>query len=173
MTHATQRAAHGRAGRLVYADADRAAYRALRRHHYRDRPPATFCRVRAAWFVDRRTGQRRLVGVAVLAWPVASIAARLRWLRQTGWRWRDRLAFANSHIRTIARVIVHPQFRAIGVGRRLVRDLVCACPTRFIEASAVMGAFNTVFTAAGLSRVPSLPGEPAYFILDREAAANR
>lgn len=151
---------------ILYGDATPAAYHELARHHYRDVQPATFCIVRAAWYVEAG-GRRRLIGVAVLSWPVGSLTARIRHLGLGSLDFGGRLRFANASVRTISRVIVHPQFRALGIGRRLVADLVERCPTRYVEASAVMGEFARVFAAAGLQQINTRPGEPAYFILDR------
>jgi predicted N-acetyltransferase YhbS len=71
-------------------------------------------------------------------------------------------------VRTIARVIVHPQFRGLGVAARLVRRICNECPTRYVEAFAAMGDVHPFFEHAGMTRVPpTRAGEAAYFIFDR------
>jgi N-acetylglutamate synthase-like GNAT family acetyltransferase len=76
----------------------------------------------------------------------------------------------NRHVRTISRVIVHPQFRALGIASQLVRRILQDCPTRYVEAVAAMGAVHPFFERAGMTRVePATAAEPAYFLFDREA----
>lgn len=153
-------------GVIRLANATRADYRSLERHHYRCTSPATFCRIRGAWH-EPAGGERRLVGVAVLSWPVPMLWARRRHFRlEPGYG--VALRFANQNVRTISRVIVHPQFRAVGIARRLVLDLIGQCPTRYVETSALMGDVVGCFEAGGMTRVPTPAGEPAYFLFDKE-----
>lgn len=152
-------------GRIRFADATRADYATIARHHYRSKSPATFCRVRAAWHEDER-GRRRLIAIGVLSWPVPMVTPRRRHFDiEPGYR--AALTFANENVRTISRVIVHPQFRSLGLAVRLVRELIDRCPTRYVESIATMGDFAGCFTAAGMARIPTLPGEAAYFLIDR------
>jgi hypothetical protein len=115
------------------------------------------------------TTLRRLVAVGVLAYPTPASRARERALNLSGPRYGPKLAFVNRHVRTIARVIVHPQFRGLGVAALLVRRICEQCPTRYVEAFAAMGDVHPFFEHAGLTRVPPAhEGEAAYFIFDRE-----
>jgi GNAT superfamily N-acetyltransferase len=154
-------------GTITFAAATRADFAAIARHHYRATPPATFCIIRGAWHIDAR-GQRKLIAIAVLSWPVPMVPARRRWFALSS-GYGIALRFANANVRTISRVIVHPQFRAIGLARQLVQQLIDRCPTRYVDTLATMGDFVGCFTAAGMTRVPTLPGEAAYFIIDRQA----
>jgi ABC-type ATPase with predicted acetyltransferase domain len=105
----------------------------------------------------------------VLAFPTSSSHARERTLHLSGPRYGPKLAFVNAHVRTIARVIVHPQFRSLGVAARLVRRICEDCPTRYVEAFAAMGEVHPFFERGGMRRVETLDeGEAAYFICDRE-----
>lgn len=152
-------------GRIRFGPATRADYATIAWHHYRSRPPATFCRVYSAWHRDGR-GRERLIAVAVLSWPVPMVTARRRHFALAS-GYGTALKFANANVRTISRVIVHPQFRSLGLAARLVRALIEACPTRYVESLATMGDFVGCFTAAGMTRLPTLPGEAAYFLIDR------
>ena len=81
----------------------------------------------------------------------------------------EQLRFANANLRTISRVIVHPQFRALGLSTQLIRCLCAHCPTRYVEASAMMGRAHPLFERAGMTRVePQGDDEPIYYIFDRE-----
>lgn len=152
-------------GRIVVRPGTVANYRHLTRHHYRAKSPATFCQIRSAWY-EFGGEPARLIGVAVLSWPVPLLRARVRHFALPP-GYGVRLRFANAHVRTISRVIVHPQFRALGIATRLTHALIDACPTRYVESSAAMGRYATFLRAAGMTNVASAPGEPAYFLIDR------
>jgi GNAT superfamily N-acetyltransferase len=158
-------------GRIRFARATRADYVTIARHHYRPQPPATFCITRGAWHRDT-AGREKLIAIAVLSWPVPMVPARRRLFALSS-GYREALTFANANVRTISRVIVHPQFRSLGLARQLVRDLIYRCPTRYVDTLATMGDFVGCFTAAGMTRMPTLPGEAAYFVIDREASLPR
>ena len=117
---------------------------------------------------DNCKSAARVIAVAVLAFPTPCSRARERTLHLAGPRYGPKLAFVNRHVRTIARVIVHPQFRSLGVAARLVRRICEDCPTRYVEAFAAMGDVHPFFERGGMQRVPGGEGEAAYFIFDRD-----
>src|SRR5512133_2560940 len=90
-------------------------YNALARFHYRAGRPATWAGVWRAVFAGR------VVAVGVLSWPTLACAARERHFGMQRWSAQARRAFVNAHLRTISRVIVHPQFRGIGLAGGMVR----------------------------------------------------
>jgi GNAT superfamily N-acetyltransferase len=148
-------------------------YAALQRFHYIPRRPATWAGVWAMRYHDpaHRHGplaEPRLVAVGVLSYPVPTVDMRDRALGMVGAPAALRLRFANAHIRTISRVIVHPQFRALGLAGRLVRHMCKHCPTRYIEAMAVMGHVHPLFERAGMTRhAPRSPDQPVYYLFDK------
>jgi ABC-type ATPase with predicted acetyltransferase domain len=78
------------------------------------------------------------------------------------------LCFINRHIRTISRVIVHPQFRALGLSSLLVRCICKHCDTRYTEAMAVMGRAHPFFEKGGMQRFePGVPDGPIYYLHTR------
>jgi ABC-type ATPase with predicted acetyltransferase domain len=83
-----------------------------------------------------------------------------------GLAYRERLRWANENVRTISRVIVHPQFRGIGVAAEVVRCVLEGCPTRWVEAVAAMGKVHPFFERAGMTRV-ACGGEKSYFVYER------
>jgi GNAT superfamily N-acetyltransferase len=110
----------------------------------------------------------RLVGVGVVSFPVPSCGLRRRALGIEGSR-AEELRFVNEHMRTISRVIVHPQFRALGLSSWLVRCICEHCDTRYTEALAVMGRAHPFFEKAGMRRFdPVKEGGAVYFLFDRE-----
>jgi ABC-type ATPase with predicted acetyltransferase domain len=144
--------------------------------HYRPGRPATWADV---WLVtyqlppdDWGPNERvRRVAIGVLSYPTAVSRGRQRYFGQQGWSYKQQVHFANRNLRTISRVVVHPQFRALGLSTLLVRKLIECCPTRYVEASAMMGRAHPFFARAGMQAIePEHDDQPFYYIFDREEA---
>jgi GNAT superfamily N-acetyltransferase len=146
-----------------------ADYRTLARFHYLANRPATWAGVWTARYRPPGGGAvARAVGVVVLSWPSAVHAARNRVFNLSDMVYGHRLRWANAHLRTISRVIVHPQFRSLGLASELIRTAIALCPTRYVEASARMAAAHPMFERAGMTRAPAFDTHrPAYFHFDR------
>ena len=151
-------------------------YRGLERFHYRAKSPATWAGVWVVRYRERDEGTEarrhdgRVVAVAVLSYPTVNSGARDRALEIGGWTPRRKLSFVNEHVRTISRVIVHPQFRSLGLASRLVRCVCEECPTRYVEAFAVMGRVHPFFEKGGMTRQAAVDGRidgPVYYLFDR------
>ncbi|MGH7177544.1 MAG: GNAT family N-acetyltransferase, partial [Tepidisphaeraceae bacterium] len=111
--------------------------------------------------------ESRPVAVGVLSYPVPSCAPREKFLGRTRFSRSENLRFANANIRTISRVIVHPQFRSIGLASALVRDLCARAGVRYVEAMAHMGRAHPLFERAGMTRIdPESDDKPIYFVFD-------
>jgi ABC-type ATPase with predicted acetyltransferase domain len=109
-----------------------------------------------------------VIAVAVLSYPTPALRTRERALSLTGPRYGERLRWINANLRTISRVIVHPQFRSLGLASQLVRRVLEDCPTRYVEAVAAMGLVHPFFVRAGMTlHEPMSEGESAYFLFDR------
>jgi GNAT superfamily N-acetyltransferase len=160
-------------GRIDFSDSDRRDYLQLQRYHYRLRPPATWNRVRVARYIAPGfAGPGRLVACAVLSYPVPMLGARLRMFGLRGHRYGVALRFANKHFMTVSRIVVHPQFRTVGLASELVRQLIDGAPTRFVEASAAMARFSRFLERAGMTRFADPEpadsiARPSYFVFDR------
>ncbi|MBC7783094.1 MAG: GNAT family N-acetyltransferase [Burkholderiales bacterium] len=153
-------------------------YRALERFHYLPQRPATWAGVRVATCVDAGidagtdtqtgTGAERVIAVAVLSYPSALHRTRHKVFELKHHGFGERIAWANANVRTISRVIVHPQFRSIGLARVLIKQLIDSATTRYVEASARMGRAHPLFERAGMHRVePASAAEPVYYWIDR------
>lgn len=95
-----------------------------------------------------------MAGVLVEVRPVLNCALRGVALggRYDGGE-KDLLAvLLNEEVRTIARVVVLPRFRGIGLGVALVRHALAHAQTRYVEALAVMGRVQPFFEKAGMRR---------------------
>jgi len=147
-----------------------ADYAALARFHYRDGRLGPYAAIYTMRSPERPTGcDNATVGVIVYRMPTAGLQ-----LRQTatgslfaGLDRATRLTLVNRNIRCIARVIIEPRFRGLGLAARLVRETLGLLGVPIIEAMAVMGRINPFFEKAGMSayRAP----QPTRCILLTEA----
>jgi GNAT superfamily N-acetyltransferase len=159
-------------GRFIIEPGDRQDYFALHRFHYCAKPPATFAAIRVVRY-EEPNQPRRLAGVAVLSWPAPCNLGRQRYFRTRDSPFGQRLRWINRHLRTISRIIVHPQFRGIGLASDLVRHILASSPTRFIETTSKMAAIHPFFERAGMKRVALRDEDAAYFIYDHFNGGNR
>lgn len=98
----------------------------------------------------------RWIGVLAVAHPTLNGRWRRGWLDAEG----DRAAGArslNRRLRRIARVMVEPRYRALGVGSRMVRAYLRESVTPCTEALAGMvGPRGSLFESAGMRRIATL-----------------
>jgi hypothetical protein len=140
---------------------DLSDYRLLAPYHYRDNRPGA---VKAVYTMRPKpslgTLGRRPAGVIVYTMPNPRI--ELRTLATNGaFSGLDRqteLELLNRHVRCIARVIVEPRFRGIGLAVRLVRETMPLLAVPIIEALGVMPRVNPFLERAGL--MPYAPRVP-------------
>lgn len=155
---------------LELVDGTAADYHALCEHHYRNHRPATMMRVLAFRLRKQhplREFPSRVVGdscVAVLIESMPPLDSRMR-NAALGNRYgsvhdrRVRAAMINRDVRTISRVIVHPQWRGLGLARRLVQAALGSATTPLTEAFAAMGRVHPFFSQAGMTAYPRPPHE--------------
>jgi predicted GNAT family acetyltransferase len=140
---------HGAEARCVLAR--------LARFHYRVGEPASPSRVMVV--LDAR-GEH--VGVLCTAYPTLNGPWRKRaWpgLLARACSNRARARVLNDHVRTIARVIVDPRWRGVGIAAHLVRAYLNDPETPLTEAVASMGRFCPFFESAGMRRVEAARSE--------------
>ena len=146
---------------LVLESGDIGDYHKLSEHHYLAGRPATFTRVFVyryckASAVERFLGSgegARVVAVLVESMPVINCQMRDVALDGRYKRWGnlgDRARIVSKEIRTISRVVVHPQFRSLGLARKLVEHLLGDSLTVYTEALAAMGHVHPFFKSAGM-----------------------
>jgi ABC-type ATPase with predicted acetyltransferase domain len=58
----------------------------------------------------------------------------------------------NQKLTRIARVVVHPKYRTIGAGVKLVRESLPLCGKPMVETVAVMARYNPFFERAGMTK---------------------
>jgi GNAT superfamily N-acetyltransferase len=143
-----------------------ADYTPFKAFHYRGGRPGAVTRVFVARYreadLGRADAQRGLpAGILIEALP--ALACALRSVALPGqFACKDQsLAAArlNRGMRTIARVVVHPAFRSLGLAAELVRHLLKRPETPYIEALAAMGRVHPFFEKAGMTPYdrPALP----------------
>ncbi|WP_428387545.1 hypothetical protein [Mucisphaera sp.] len=144
--------------------------RQLAPFHYLADKPATATRILTASTTLPTATDRWLnhkpqpTAVAVLTESLPALSCHLRdhaldnrygtWLPPA-----ERAKLLNQEVRCISRVIVHPQFRGLGLAVRLVRHALATATTPITEALAAMGRINPFFARAGMTayRRPPLP----------------
>jgi ABC-type transport system involved in cytochrome c biogenesis ATPase subunit/GNAT superfamily N-acetyltransferase len=116
-------------------------WRALAGFHYRSHrisaPRNIFCLKRGD----------ELCGVIVYGYPPsASFGRRLVLPRMT-------MRELNKKLSVISRVVVHPKYRTVGLGVKLVKDTLSLAGTDCVEMSAVMAKYNPFAEKAGMKKV--------------------
>ncbi len=59
----------------------------------------------------------------------------------------------NGKLSTISRVVVHPKYRTIGLGAKLVKETLNLAGTEHVEMSAVMAKYNPFAEKAAMKKV--------------------
>jgi ABC-type transport system involved in cytochrome c biogenesis ATPase subunit/GNAT superfamily N-acetyltransferase len=116
-------------------------WRALAGFHYRSHnvpPPRKI-------FVLKR-GQE-VCGVIVYSYPAVTCFGRRLMLPKMG------MKELNAQLSNISRIVVHPKYRTIGLGSKLIMDTLGLAGTEYIEMSAVMAKYNPFAEKAGMVRV--------------------
>jgi GNAT superfamily N-acetyltransferase len=122
--------------------------------HYRAGAPAVRAGVWGAW--DGQMPESPCVGVLVLSMPTLNAPWRaLAWPERFGSRKSPRAQAhcINASVRTIARVIVEPRWRGLGVATALVRTYLRSPDTPCTETLTSLGNFFPLFSAVGMREV--------------------
>jgi hypothetical protein len=63
----------------------------------------------------------------------------------------------NEKLSIISRVVVHPKYRTIGLGAKLVRETLPLAGTPYVEMPAVMAKYNPFGEKAGMQKIVEQP----------------
>ena len=132
----------------------RGDYDCLSRFHYRREKLGAFVVIFALKpKVAVRFLGTTIVGVIVYTMPSPGLALRNKATGHlfSGFDRATRLSLINANIRCIARVIIEPRFRGLGLAARLVRETMAKLNMPIVEALAVMGHVNPFFEKAGMT----------------------
>ncbi len=127
-------------------------YKKLALFHYKGSHPAGITDIFKAEIGDE------LVGVIVYVYTYINLKPRhvalphlLEIYREKG---HEALAkYINKNFRRIARVVVAPKYRGIGLGVRLVKETMPLVGVPYVETLAVMAKYNPFFEHAGMKEV--------------------
>ena len=89
-----------------------------------------------------------LVGAIAYCYPPVNTAGRKKAVG-----YRPDLEELNRDWTIISRVVVHPKYRTIGLGNRLVRETLPLCGRRHVELVAVMAQYNPFAERAGMKLI--------------------
>jgi ABC-type lipoprotein export system ATPase subunit len=120
-------------------------WRELASFHYRSHriaaPRKIFCLKRGD----------ELCGVIAYCYPPAACFGRSRVLPKMS------IQELNEKLNIISRVVVHPKYRTIGLGTKLVRETLALAGTPFVEMVAVMAKYNPFAERAGMEKIVEQP----------------
>jgi GNAT superfamily N-acetyltransferase len=88
-----------------------------------------------------------LCGVIVYCYPPPACFGRRMVLP------RMSMQETNRQLCIINRLVVHPKYRTVGLGAKLIRDTLPLCGTQFVELIAVMPKYSPFAEKAGMKRV--------------------
>jgi len=109
--------------------------------HYRSHRVA----FRQKIFVLKRKG--RVCGAIVYVHPMSAAPCRDRVVKI------ESMKELNKEVTRIARVVVHPKYRTIGAGVKLVHDSLPLCGKPYVEMIAVMARYNPFAEHAGMKKI--------------------
>jgi ABC-type lipoprotein export system ATPase subunit len=134
---------------MYVAEGARKDYEELAPFHYRSSSLAATQKI----FTLKRGPET--VGVIVYRYPGANCFGR----RQAFGRALS-LKEVNEKVSLISRVIIHPKYRTIGLGAKLVRDTLPLCGKPYVETVAVMAKYNPFFEKAGMTKIAESKPDP-------------
>ena len=109
--------------------------------HYRSHRVAFVQKI----FVLKRRGQ--VCGAIVYTSPTVSASCRSQVFKPKS------MEELNEKVARIARVVVHPKYRTIGAGVKLVHDSLFLCEKPCVEMIAVMARYNPFAERAGMKKI--------------------
>jgi ABC-type ATPase with predicted acetyltransferase domain len=59
----------------------------------------------------------------------------------------------NKILSNVSRVVIHPKYRSLGLGARLIHETLPLVGTEFVEMTAVMAKYNPFAEKAGMQKV--------------------
>jgi ABC-type lipoprotein export system ATPase subunit/GNAT superfamily N-acetyltransferase len=136
-------------------EGSRQDYYQLASFHYRSHKVAG---VRKIFSLKRG---EELCGVIVYSYPPAACFGRRMVLPRMSMR------ELNEKLSIISRVVVHPKYRTIGLGHKLIRETLEHAGTPYVETVAVMAKYNPFFEKAGMRKIAeSQPVKEAFKVAE-------
>ncbi len=67
--------------------------------------------------------------------------------------WKGNHTQLQKEVSTITRVVIHPKYRTIGLGAKIVKETLPLAGTPYVETLAVMAKYNPFFEKAGMQKI--------------------
>ncbi|MEM4537033.1 MAG: ATP-binding cassette domain-containing protein [Nitrososphaerota archaeon] len=113
----------------------------------------------------------KVVGVILYTYPHAYLKARYEaftHLRELSRKSRKSyLDYVNRCFRRLARIIVHPKYRGIGLSVKLIRETMPLLGVPYVECLAAMARYHPFLEKAGMMRIDTRPSEMIEYIYRR------
>lgn len=116
-------------------------YRTLAGFHYRSHHVGA---VRKIFLAIR---DEEICGAIVYTYPAIRVGGRQKVLPVKS------ISELNQKLSNIMRVVVHPKYRTIGLGQKLVRETLQNCGSPYVETTTVMAKYNPFFERAGMTKI--------------------
>lgn len=97
--------------------------------------------------IFRLLRNEELCGVIVYSYPSAACFGRREVLPNLS------MQEINNQLSIINRVVIHPKYRTIGLGSKLIRDTLPLVGTLYVEMTAVMARYNPFAEKAGMKKI--------------------
>src|SRR5208337_2205480 len=97
--------------------------------------------------IFRLVKNQELVGVIVYSYPPPSCYGRRLVLP------RMSMGELNTQLSTINRVVIHPKYRSVGLGAKLIRETLPLAGTPYVELIAVMAKYSPFAEKAGMQKI--------------------
>jgi len=123
-------------------------YEKLKRFHYRQ------AGLGAVKNVYKMTFNNDLIGVIVITYPHLALKGRnifnnKKYSKMT----KENCKKINKEFECIARVILHPKYRGLGLAYYMLKEYFKLSQCKYIETVAVMAGYNPFFERAGMQRI--------------------
>ena len=127
----------------------RADYKKLAHFHYRD------SRVFAHHKIFAMKRDDETVGAIVYGSPPLAVTGRRKALGKN-----LTIQEINRDIIRISRVVIHPKYRTIGLGAKIVAETLRLAGKPYVETIAVMAKYNPFFEKAGMTKIAQTQPNP-------------
>ena len=128
-------------------DGNREDWQKLCSFHYRGHKTSVVRKI------FRLTRGKELCGVIVYTYPPPACFGRRMVLP------RMSMQEINQQLSTINRIVIHPKYRTVGLGAKLIRESLPLVGTDFVELIAVMAKYSPFAEKAGMKRMYPDRGE--------------
>jgi ABC-type ATPase with predicted acetyltransferase domain len=124
-------------------------YKQLAHFHYRDHRLFAHHKI----FTMKRNDET--VGAIVYASPPLAVTGRRKALGRN-----PTIPEINRDITRISRVVIHPKYRTIGLGAKIVAETLPLAGKPIVETIAVMAKYNPFFEKAGMTKITETTPNP-------------